>query len=77
MVSVFGIVLAAVVITLFEVPLLLKSHLKKELWIFSFLLLLGVGISIAHSLHVKVPNPIDGIIQLYKPVSDYIDHVLK
>ncbi|MFP3389282.1 hypothetical protein [Brevibacillus sp. SIMBA_040] len=77
MVAVLGIVIVAFLVIMIEVPSLMKKRQRKELWIFSFLLVLGVGISIAHSMHVMLPNPIDWIIQLYRPASEMLDNALK
>jgi glucan phosphoethanolaminetransferase (alkaline phosphatase superfamily) len=65
-------VVVAVVIVIIEVPSLLKKKLKKELWVFSILLILGLGFSIAQSLDVDLPNPADWIAFVYKPFSDLI-----
>lgn len=64
---VFGIVAVAIAITFIEVPSLLKRGLKKELWIFSILLLLGTGLSIAEGLQVEIPNPMDALAFIYQP----------
>jgi len=77
MVAVLGLVVVALLVIMIEVPSLLKNGQRKEIWIFSFLLVLGVGISIAHIMHVKVPNPLDWIIQLYRPASEMLDNALK
>jgi len=72
-----GILAIAGIIAMAEVPRLRRKGHKKELWVFMLLLLLGTGISIAESLSVKVPNPIDGIAYLYKPINDFIQGILK
>ena len=77
MVAVLGIVVVALLVIMIEVPSLLKNGQKKELWIFSFLLVLGLGVSIAHSMHVKLPNPIDWIIQIYRPASEMLKNAFK
>ena len=74
--GVFGILAAASLIALIEVPTLLKKRKKKELWVFSLLLLLGIGISIAQSLHIHVPSPLDFIAYLYKPISEFLHSIL-
>lgn len=71
----FGVL--AVVIAIIEVPSLLKKKLKRELWVFSILLLFGGGLSIAQSLHMEIPNPVDWIAFIYKPFSDFIYGFLK
>lgn len=70
-------VVIAVVIVIIEVPSLLKKKLKKELWVFSILLIFGLGLSIAQSLNMDLPNPIDLIAFLYKPFSEFIYGFLK
>ncbi len=69
---VFGIVAIAIVIAFLEVPSLLKRRLRKELWVFSILLLLGTGISIAEGAQVKLPNPMDALAFVYKPLIDVL-----
>ncbi|WP_257348508.1 hypothetical protein [Pseudalkalibacillus decolorationis] len=72
-----GILLIALLIIIFEVPSLWKSKQKKELWVFFLLLIFGVGLSIAKSLAVNIPNPLDWIIAVYKPFSDAMMNILK
>jgi hypothetical protein len=67
-----GILLVAILIIVLEVPPLLEKKQKKELWVFSLLLFLGVGLSIAESLDLNIPNPLDWIAIIYKPLSDLI-----
>ncbi|PEZ74705.1 hypothetical protein [Bacillus sp. AFS017274] len=77
MVAVAGILVIVAVIIAIDVPHLLRNKLKKELWIFSILLLFGTALSIAQALNIKVPNPLDGITAIYKPLSDMIETLLK
>ncbi|WP_408007522.1 hypothetical protein ACJROX_22950 [Pseudalkalibacillus sp. A8] len=72
-----GILLVAILIIVLEVPPLWKKKQKKELWVFSLLLLFGVGLSIAESLDLNIPNPLDWIATIYKPLSDLIMSLLK
>lgn len=69
---VFGIVALAIAIALIEVPNLLKRGLRKELWIFAILLLLGTGFSIAEGAQVKIPNPMDALAFIYKPLTQWL-----
>ncbi len=71
-----GILITAVVIALIEVPLLVRKKLRKELWVFSSLLLFGTGLSIAKSLDVQIPNPLDWMTAVYKPLSDLLTGLL-
>lgn len=75
--AIVGILTAAVLIALFEVPSLLKRGYKKELWVFSVLLLVATGLCIAKSMDVKIPNPIDWISAVFKPLSDFLAGALK
>lgn len=75
--SIIGVLAAAGIIALIEIPSLLKKKLKRELWTFSILLLFGTGLSIALGLQVEIPNPIDWIIAVHKLMSDFIFSLLK
>lgn len=68
----FGILAVAVAIAFIDVPYLLKQGLKKELWTFSILLLIGTGLSIAEGLQVEIPNPMDALAFIYKPLIDLL-----
>ncbi|XEC95548.1 hypothetical protein AB6A23_02945 [Paenibacillus tarimensis] len=74
---VLGILAVAVAITFIDVPSLLKQGLKKELWTFWILLLLGTGLSIAEGLQVEIPNPMDALAFIYKPFIDLLFGFLK
>ncbi|MEK3886188.1 hypothetical protein [Bacillus sp. FSL K6-3431] len=77
MVAVAGILVIVAVIIAIDVPPLLRKNLKKELWIFSILLLFGTALSIVQVLNIKIPNPLDWIAAIYKPLSDMIEKLLK
>ncbi|MFI8495356.1 hypothetical protein ACIGC1_21010 [Peribacillus butanolivorans] len=70
------LVIVAIIIAI-DVPSLLREKLKKELWIFSVLLLFGTALSISQALNIKIPNPLDWITAIYKPLSDMIEKLLK
>ncbi|GAB7388183.1 hypothetical protein BSNK01_20200 [Bacillaceae bacterium] len=72
-----AILAVSLIIALIEVPPLLKKRRGRELWVFSVLLLFGTGSAIAESLRVNIPNPIDWIIFVYKPISDFITAMLQ
>lgn len=69
---VLGILAVAVAIIFIDVPYLLKRGLRKELWAFSILLLIGTGLSIAEGLQVEIPNPMDALAFIYKPLIDLL-----
>ncbi|RNB85964.1 hypothetical protein EDM56_18375 [Brevibacillus fluminis] len=75
--SVLGILIVILIICLLEVPSLLKKKQRRELLAFSVLLLVGTGLNIALAMHIELPNPMDWIIAVYKPVSDMVDSLFK
>jgi len=77
MLSITGILVIVISIIAIEVPALWRKKLKNELWVFSLLLLFGTVLGIAQALHINIPNPLDWIIAVYKPVSDIVDVWLK
>lgn len=72
-----GILFLIALIVLIEIPFLKGHGLNKELWVYIVLLLFGVSLSVAQSLHVNLPNPTEFIIAAFKPLSDALFHVLK
>lgn len=77
MLSIAGIIVVAGMIALFEVPAIWRQGLKKELGIFVTFLLAGAGLSIALVLRVKLPNPLEWMETVYKPLSDLLMSILK
>ncbi|MEW9669859.1 hypothetical protein [Ammoniphilus sp. 3BR4] len=72
-----GILFISGILAMMEVPSLFKKKLRKELWVFSILLVCGTGLSIAMVLNKEIPNPLDWITALYKPFSDFLYGLLK
>ncbi|MFD1955048.1 hypothetical protein ACFSL6_12930 [Paenibacillus thailandensis] len=72
-----AILAATVAIYMLEAPSLRRRKLRKELWVFTLLLLLGCGLGIAKSLQVPIPNPVDWIILVYGPLGDALYEWLK
>lgn len=77
MFAIVGILILTTIIALIEVPPLIKNKAKKDLGVFLFLLLFGLGLSIAEVLRWDIPNPLDGISFVFKPISDWMEQVLK
>ncbi|WP_147532774.1 hypothetical protein [Bacillus marasmi] len=71
-----GIVLTSLVIALFEVPKLKKEKAYKELFVFCFFLVNGTVLGILSALRVKIPNPVDWLIVVFKPISLWIERML-
>ncbi|WP_338450067.1 hypothetical protein R4Z09_28685 [Niallia oryzisoli] len=70
------VIAAALIIIAIDVPHLKRNKLKKELWVFTVLLLIGVGLSIACSFHIPLPNPLKGINTILQPLSNYMYELL-
>lgn len=77
MILIIAIILSAVGIAAFEMPAMLRERLYKELVTFLVLLVIGVALAIAVSITTDLPNPYEGIANLYKPITDYIFHILE
>lgn len=71
MMKVIGIFLIATIILMIEVPQLMEKKHKKELLVFSIILAIGVGLSIAQALGKTIPNPMDLLNLVYKPINDF------
>lgn len=76
MFAIAGIVMTAVIIAMLEAPSLWRKREMKELCIMSTLLLFGTGIAIVQSMHIPLPNPLDWIGYVYRPIGKLIDSAL-
>ncbi|WCK54545.1 hypothetical protein PP175_00125 [Aneurinibacillus sp. Ricciae_BoGa-3] len=68
MVAGMGILVIVGIIFIFEFPRLWEKKWKKEVAVFSILLLIGTGLSIAQAFQVQLSNPIDWISAVYRPI---------
>ncbi len=59
---------------IYEVPRLREEQMKRELFVFSVLLLVGVSSALALALDLPVPNPIRAVVFVFKPLVDLIGH---
>jgi hypothetical protein len=66
------IVLVGGIIASIEAPALIRNKMTRELWIFAVVLAIAIAISVLHALRIPLPNPLDWITAVYKPVSDFI-----
>jgi len=72
-----GIVAVTAAIAMIEAPSLWRKKWKKELFVFAVLLAAGSALSIALSLHVEIPNLLDLITFVYKPLSKALSSLLE
>lgn len=64
------ILLGFAAIILLQVPGLVKKKMWRELGAFSAYLLIGMALVIPQVLGVKLPNPNEAILVLFKPLAD-------
>ncbi|TWI57935.1 hypothetical protein [Halalkalibacter nanhaiisediminis] len=72
-----AVLIVASTIVYFEVPTLLKKGLKKEVWTFSLLLLLGVMLCIAKETGDTIPSPLSAIKFIYQPIYTVVSTYLE
>lgn len=72
-----GILLIMGLIAMLEIPSMLRKKWKRELWTFIILMILATGLAVAQTLKIKLPNPLDFIALIYKPISDWMLQLLK
>ncbi|MEK4402873.1 hypothetical protein MKZ26_00345 [Sporosarcina sp. FSL K6-6792] len=70
MLKIIGILLIVVAIVRFEVPSLLLKKNKKELVVFLLFLSVGTGLGIAQALGKPIPNPMDLLTFILRPIND-------
>ncbi|QHT63305.1 hypothetical protein GXP70_27300 [Paenibacillus lycopersici] len=61
----------------FEYPKLLRGGQLKELALSACLLIIGVTLTFLQSFHVQLPNPLDWLTVIYKPMSRAVLSTLK
>ncbi|MFG3433132.1 hypothetical protein D0439_09960 [Lysinibacillus fusiformis] len=66
-----SILIISIIIVLIELPKLKKGGTKLT-WIFSILLLMGTSLNIAISLEASIISPLDPIIYIFQPISDFL-----
>ncbi|MEF3312418.1 hypothetical protein PV433_26375 [Paenibacillus sp. GYB004] len=71
MLAVLGIMTAGIAIVWLELPKLRKLGMREKASFYTFLAV-SVGLGIAHSLRLPVPNPLDWIAFVYKPFSNWL-----
>lgn len=69
---VVGIIVTAAAIAYAEAPRLARNGMYKELAIFAALLAFGLAVSVMNALRVPLPNPLDAIVFLFKPIGKFL-----
>ncbi|MEK5252093.1 hypothetical protein NST74_01320 [Paenibacillus sp. FSL F4-0125] len=71
--GIVGILIIVAVIIAIEVPLMWRKKLIRELWVFSFLLLLGTCFSLIYVMNISISDPLGWMVFIYKPVADMVN----
>lgn len=72
-----GIIITTAGIFIIKAPILLKKESMKDFQVFSVLLLFATGLGLALSFKVAVPNPLDWVEFVYKPITIWLQTTLK
>jgi hypothetical protein len=68
-IAVIGI---AVLISLYEIPKMWKVNMKREIVVFSVILVVATSLFILEAYEVETPSPLQGVLTLFKPVGTWI-----
>lgn len=63
------ILIAFILLVGWDLPKIIRNNHKKELIVYSSLMLVGLTLSLLVSFHVPLPNPTKGLEALFKPFS--------
>lgn len=77
MLGAIEILMVSSLISLYEIPQLIQDKRKMDLIMFSLILAISTGLSLALALNIPVPNPVDWLRPIFDPVSKWIDNLLK
>ena len=72
-----AILVSSIFLGLYQIPILLEKKMSKESYVFIFLLVVGVLVNIALAMGIHLPNPMDYLVMLLKPISDRIELLLQ
>ncbi|MGJ7919896.1 hypothetical protein [Neobacillus sp. LXY-4] len=77
MITSLGILVGAIIYGVFQIWILLKKKMKKEIVVFIVLLIIGTLLNMTLYLGIKLPNPLDWVVKVIKPISDWLEKILK
>ncbi|WP_135556345.1 hypothetical protein [Paenibacillus cymbidii] len=75
--SVAGVVAGVTLLGLIDVPYLRKMRSRKETWVYIVLMLSALTLNVLWILDVPLPNPVEYITAIYKPLSNWLYGLLK
>ncbi|WP_175640506.1 hypothetical protein [Metabacillus schmidteae] len=74
--STVGILLIGIIVWLIEVKPLFKSKNYRVIFVYSFIVIIGLTLSILLVLNITIPTPLDFLNYIYSPVSSLIERFL-
>nr|WP_263327770.1 hypothetical protein [Neobacillus sp. Marseille-Q6967] len=74
--AIIGILFTGAIISLFEIPPLVKKKWWREIVIYLLLLSAGITLAILLSKDVTIPTPLDWIMKIFSPVTSFFDRNL-
>lgn len=74
--AIIGIMFTGALISLFEIPPLVKKKCWREIIVFFLLLTPGLVLSVLLFINVTIPSPLDLIIKIYSPVTAFFERIL-
>ncbi|MBO9607251.1 MAG: hypothetical protein J7639_14920 [Paenibacillaceae bacterium] len=75
--SITGVVAGVALLGLLDAPYLRKTKSRKETWLYIVIMLSGLTMTVLWILDVPLPNPVEYITALYKPLSNWLYGLLK
>ncbi|MGN4126870.1 hypothetical protein ACMGD3_17955 [Lysinibacillus sphaericus] len=72
---ILGILIISAFIIYVELPSLKKGG-AKTIWAFSILLIMGLTLNMAIILNATIISPLDVIIYIFQPISDFLKTTL-
>lgn len=71
------LIITVIIILILELPCLIKNQMKRELAVFSAILIIGAVYGIFHIFQLHYLNPTNITQSIFKPLFDTIDGLLK
>jgi hypothetical protein len=72
-----GMVVVALFFAMLEVPSLVQQKFKKDIIVFCLLLTISTTLIIFRILYVPMPNPMDSLMAIFSPFTNWVDQLLK
>lgn len=74
--KIIGILFSGVLISILEVPALVKEKSWREITVFFIILGVGLTLTILLTKNVPIPTPVDWIVKIYRPIAAFFEQIL-